>query len=244
MQSAELRISDDLDAAQREIEALGGHVPFLLGASVLVARLPAPAALQASRAAADGELPAWMSLLVEAWQRVDTLDEASAETSGLVARGPAAPDEGAWVVAVVFVWPRPGAVAADQQRDLFARAVASVQRTVTARPVRVVVEHVDMEDPSWALAKRGALVHLGGHTDTKGYGASLLTCDASVGRRPYDGSLVFFFAPYRLRRSHALIIREERHCFRRVSEPHVRGNVERHVSMVRLAKHELTARSG
>jgi hypothetical protein len=227
MRSVELRYADDYDAAEQEMAARGGRILCRLDGTTFLAQLEGPTRLEASRAAA-GER-AWMSLLVEAWRHVDELEPV------------APPDVGAppIVVAVVFVWPSTSLLSREQQRDLFVHAICNVRRTAPSRPIRFVVEQCDMDNPSWAEAKRATLARLGGHADTKGYAASLLECDPHT---VYDASLVFFFAPYRLRRSHALIIREERHSFRQVPDPG--GSMQRHVSMVRLATPEALARSG
>ncbi len=141
--------------------------------------------------------------------------------------------EGSLVLAVMFVWPQlhqPKVV--DQQQELLRHVLA---RHRASGVVRLTMARLTMTQASWAAAKRDALMSLGTHRDTKSYVTALLTCDRGY---IYDASMAYFFAPYRLRRSQATIIREERHALVNVARSRDANPMRRHETMVRLASPE------
>ncbi len=229
----------DFEAARRGVEALGGALRLRFDARWVGAELPwgvtdnpwGTAYRQSLSSVAEGdEPPPLVARAIDAWLGV------APSRSGAPAAGTTAPLDGAQVVGVVFVWPELGhEVVAEQQRQLVRHVLGRAHHRKLTR--LWLAEHEDQQ-AAWTDAKREALAAMGGFPDTKRFAAALLTCDPGL---RYDTATVYFFAPYRLQRSQATIIREERHGFSDVVHPRRGAPMRRHVAMVRLASPEVLA---
>lgn len=212
----------DFEATLTEVAAAGGVVRVRFDHDAVGVELPRDIALATCAVKPATPMSSATQIACDAW-----LSGSDPHPLG----GPA--ESTSLALGVIFVWPqlgKPEAVA--QQKGLLQHVLA---RSRGRGPTRLRVWQFDMDRASWANAKHDALWELGEHDDTKSLAASLLECDPGT---RYDTSVVYFFAPYRLRRLQATIIREERHSFRDIAETRDGAPVRRHIAMVRLASPE------
>lgn len=229
----------DYEAALAEVADVGGAVRMRFDHDALGVELPTEITLASCAAIPSRPIAPATQVAFDAWlsgatsEADETSEAASIAEARLTCEADSPSAAMSLALGVVFVWPqleRPEALS--QQRGLLQHVMT---RSRGRGPTRVRVWQFDMDRASWANAKHDALWALGEHDDTKSLAASLLECDPHT---RYDTSVVYFFAPYRLRRLQATIIREERHSFRDVAETREGAPVRRHIAMVRLASPE------